>query len=1243
MDEKRPTPTRGGRGTYLDSAAFLDENGNQMLDAVMNPNGTLSCIGVEGDSLPQMLEIQYPNAKYLDVSFGKIEHFENMTKFECLKALIADQNNVSSLDSFPIMRDLHTLSLNKNKIDSLDVFLREASGKFPKLAFISLINNPCCPMEMFGATQEQYDEYRFHLLKKFPSLRFIDSKPVLEHERPRDVETISQKKLRTGQISEKEHAHIMKMNAMLENLDDDDETMNKNQVDEDESAIEYTESPEQEYFASILESARMTSDEIQANRPKDTQAINDLTVFEKVVQAQVTTLDTVSSHTPQPRSPGKKRKNKLTPPEYTPPPTISTRSSKVSVSKIVVTDADQDDGADTSAVIDPEVLYDSLLETANTHAKPQSNIYSSLFKKKKKSVNISGKKKKDTDLSDLEAADGSDQVVNYDSVRLYDRAQQERENVDFQPAPSLSPTNALSRTASSPNPSSVNPNTKAGVKNTGGSDRANRMKSPEITQEEVDLWGSLNAANGNLVETGYEKNKEPLYDAATINLIPAEQTEKDRKLRIAAWLGEQKIVTIIKSPTGLDMQIVADAGYIRIAQIVPRGAAHVAGLQVGDVLLSCNNRGLVDSSVAEAENVMLETTTSQIELAPLELPLPEFQMQPRLASRKYSVGAVTKSVAVRPLYCEVDLKRQSDGSVGFTVNTNGIDPLVDTVIDAVRSVKPGDILKSVNGDPVNVKNVNKILSEAENPLNLDLIRYMIESNTPQTPSRPTTQTSIQTQSSKKAKLKCDSFEATFKGRLDKLEKGSNMSELVNSAAKQAKKQGKKEAKLRKKSSSDGFSVLTEEDQHWDEGKVKIEIFADAISVKRFHNCVPKSLHSLSFVSDPSDAPPTVFNVLSSDIFTSINNNRRIILMIQSAEGKNMTCYILKFPKKKDCDRAFAGFAKLPGHVTYKVKAKANKRLSKSPLNLSKSPLFKKKDKVSPKKEKEREKENKETLSPPPTPTPTSTPTSPTTPTTTTANTDEEPKPRRRKLVRGANKVEQKILPEFQAALDALDDLDRFLDAVGSVDKELAVKTPHLSVASSVKSSRGGNINKAKSRKWFKEYVKINKAESIRQGDLSGVAIDNDAGNDVIEENFLEVFDDNLTVDETDDEDDDDDDISNLMSDDLLKVLAEKRQSRAIEQEARKVQLKELFNENRSKEVHKRQEELKKFEQEMVKERAADEEYKEYCAVGAQKRLRELTFKFKFGENKTKPPQTRRPSKTLNHSAIANNGVDANDC
>ena len=53
----------------------------------------------------------------------------------------------------------HTLSLNKNKLLSVDNIVRNAAEKFPKLAFLSLLGNPCCPSDLVGGTAQEYSAY----------------------------------------------------------------------------------------------------------------------------------------------------------------------------------------------------------------------------------------------------------------------------------------------------------------------------------------------------------------------------------------------------------------------------------------------------------------------------------------------------------------------------------------------------------------------------------------------------------------------------------------------------------------------------------------------------------------------------------------------------------------------------------------------------------------------------------------------------------------------------------------------------------------------------------------------------------------------------------------------------------------------------------------------------------------------------------------------------------------------------
>eukprot|EP00038_Savillea_parva_P006917 m.166692 g.166692 ORF g.166692 m.166692 type:complete len:1693 (-) comp12726_c0_seq1:145-5223(-) len=58
----------------------------------------------------------------------------------------------------------------------------------------------------------------------------------------------------------------------------------------------------------------------------------------------------------------------------------------------------------------------------------------------------------------------------------------------------------------------------------------------------------------------------------------------------------------------------------------------------------------------------------------------------------------------------------------------------------------------------------------------------------------------------------------------------------------------------------------------------------------------------------------------------------------------------------------------------------------------------------------------------------------------TAAVSKPGEPRRRKLVRGGNALKTTVLPEYQAALDAISDLDSFLDSYESVDGKLAAET-----------------------------------------------------------------------------------------------------------------------------------------------------------------------------------------------------------
>jgi len=174
---------------------------------------------------------------------------------------------------------------------------------------------------------------------------------------------------------------------------------------------------------------------------------------------------------------------------------------------------------------------------------------------------------------------------------------------------------------------------------------------------------------------------------------------------------------------------------------------------------------------------------------------------------------------------------------------------------------------------------------------------------------------------------CQVFECTFKGRSE-LEKGGGKSRKL---VKAANKKAKRDAKVARKGSSAANVVLSDADT-FAKGKVKVAVFSDSITCKRFSK-VPKSLQALKGKLDEV----LVFEVNASDAFTVIKRKRKLVIMVQSDVEGHALCYILKFGKKRDCDKTYDAIADLPGHVRYTPPKQLKKqRKSKSDVKASKA-------------------------------------------------------------------------------------------------------------------------------------------------------------------------------------------------------------------------------------------------------------------------------------------------------------------
>ena len=71
--------------------------------------------------------------------------------------LILDNNMIESINNFPSILSLHTLSICNNSLNNLNAFINAAITKFPRLRSLNTLTNPINP----GMTNPQgYNQYK---------------------------------------------------------------------------------------------------------------------------------------------------------------------------------------------------------------------------------------------------------------------------------------------------------------------------------------------------------------------------------------------------------------------------------------------------------------------------------------------------------------------------------------------------------------------------------------------------------------------------------------------------------------------------------------------------------------------------------------------------------------------------------------------------------------------------------------------------------------------------------------------------------------------------------------------------------------------------------------------------------------------------------------------------------------------------------------------------------------------------
>jgi len=168
---------------FCGASLRMDED-DQRLPYSLSRTGDLSASGLASPSFPIWEELDVPSIVTIDCSNGALNDLRSLARFENLQSLAADSNAIVSCDALPVMPSVQVLSLNKNQIVSLGAFLEQAVDKFPALRHLSLMGNPCCPSEIFGASQADCDRYVEQVSSALPTLETLDSTRISREAAP---------------------------------------------------------------------------------------------------------------------------------------------------------------------------------------------------------------------------------------------------------------------------------------------------------------------------------------------------------------------------------------------------------------------------------------------------------------------------------------------------------------------------------------------------------------------------------------------------------------------------------------------------------------------------------------------------------------------------------------------------------------------------------------------------------------------------------------------------------------------------------------------------------------------------------------------------------------------------------------------------------------------------------------------------------------------------------------------------
>ncbi|XP_061767752.1 leucine-rich melanocyte differentiation-associated protein [Nerophis ophidion] len=149
-------------------------------------NGTqISYIAQDCKDIPDFLGDTYGHfARRLDLSFNQLRSLAGLGMFARLEELVVDNNLLGNDLRLPGLPNLHTLTLNKNKLTDIEALLEHLADVTPSLRYLSLLGNEACPNQLVSPDKDEddYQRYRYFVLHKLPGLKFLDTRKVTRKE-----------------------------------------------------------------------------------------------------------------------------------------------------------------------------------------------------------------------------------------------------------------------------------------------------------------------------------------------------------------------------------------------------------------------------------------------------------------------------------------------------------------------------------------------------------------------------------------------------------------------------------------------------------------------------------------------------------------------------------------------------------------------------------------------------------------------------------------------------------------------------------------------------------------------------------------------------------------------------------------------------------------------------------------------------------------------------------------------------